>query len=120
MSTEKRILIIEDDASIRESLKELLSEEGYQIFEAENGLHGLQVLENLKDSLPALILLDLSMPIMGGMEFLQIQKNDDRWKLIPVAVLTAAGGTSKPHLADDFLRKPLHLDHLFRMVEKWC
>ena len=116
---QKKILIIEDDLDIRESMSELLKEEDYFVLEAENGKVGLELLKSLNENRPDLILLDLSMPVMGGNEFLTIQKNDPAIKDVPVAVLTAAGGTSKPPLADDFLRKPVNLDHLFRVIEKW-
>jgi two-component system response regulator CpxR len=119
MTILKRILIIDDDPSICITVKELLEEEGYQVFSAENGLRGLEVLAEIKETLPMLILLDISMPIMNGLEFLAIQKFDPVFKSIPVAIFSAGGGT-KPELADDYLRKPFPLESLFQLVDKWC
>lgn len=116
----KSVLVIEDDDAIRESLKELLVDEGYQVHCAENGLRGLEVLRGTGPDLPGLILLDLTMPVMSGAEFLQHQKTDQTLQTVPVAVFTAAGGKSKPELADDFLRKPVQLDALIGLVQKYC
>ena len=118
MSTQKRVLLIDDDPTICLTVSELLKEEGYQVFSAENGLRGLEVLSTMKDTPPMLIFLDLSMPIMNGLEFLAIQKADPEIRFIPVAIFSAGGGT-KPELADDFLRKPFHLDNLLLLLEKW-
>ncbi len=68
MSTEvkrcKDILVVEDDAGIREALRMILELEGYNIREASNGKEGLEVLKSMPR--PCLILLDLMMPIMDG------------------------------------------------------
>ena len=66
----KRILIIEDEAPLREAFALLLRSEGYEVEVAENGKVGLEKLETFK---PDLILLDLLMPVMNGMEFLKAE-----------------------------------------------
>lgn len=67
MSKTKSVLIIEDETVLRDAYKLILTHAGYQVWTAENGKVGLDV---LKQNLPDLILLDLLMPIMGGKEFL--------------------------------------------------
>lgn len=81
-----RILIIEDDPGIRESLSELLREVGYAVLEARNGLEGLR---EATEHRPDVILLDLMMPAMNGWEFRAAQKQDATLVDIPVIVISA-------------------------------
>jgi CheY-like chemotaxis protein len=83
------ILIIDDDASIRELLVEVLEEEGYPVQSASNGEEALSILRTLP-KLPKLILLDLMMPVMDGWAFRQEQLQDPLLIGIPVVVLSAA------------------------------
>jgi two-component system, chemotaxis family, response regulator WspR len=84
----KRILIVEDDSFVAEVYFAKLTEMGYEAILAQNGEEGL---ENLKKDKIDLILLDILMPIMNGMEMLEeIKKNED-WKNIPVILLTNVG-----------------------------
>src|SRR3954471_2530257 len=108
----KSLLVIEDDDAIRESLVEILGEEGYRVLSAENGQRGIEALRAAGSELPSMILLDLTMPVMNGIEFLDQVKLHPEWKDIPVVVFTAAGGRDKPALAQGFLRKPLQLEDL--------
>lgn len=117
------LLVVEDDWSIRESIQAILTDEGYKVHSAENGKEAFELLEknlNQKTSLPCLILLDLNMPIMTGEAFLALQKEHAELKHIPVAVFTAAGGKQKPDLAEDFVRKPIDLEDLLSLVERYC
>ncbi len=116
-----RILLIEDDEAIRESLIEVLALEGYEVQSAENGKKGLELLEaQAAEWKPNLILLDLTMPVMNGHEFLVLQKAHPEFSDIPVAVFTAAGKQFRPPLADAFVSKPLDLDALFELVGRFC
>jgi CheY-like chemotaxis protein len=123
MQHSSNLLVVEDDWSIRESIQAILTDEGYNVQSAENGKEAFDWLENRlnqKASLPCLILLDLNMPIMSGEAFLGLQKEHQELKHIPVAVFTAAGGKQKPELAEDFVRKPIDLEDLLKLVEKYC
>ncbi len=80
------ILIVEDDASTRQMMRDMLETDGWQVNEAINGLAGLEALENIQ---PELIMLDLMMPQMNGFEFLRRLREDERWQSIPVVVVTA-------------------------------
>ena len=73
MTGPNRILLVEDDHALRETLSDVLSEEGYQVACASNGLEALDRLS--RDSLPHLILLDLVMPVMDGWAFRDAQRN---------------------------------------------
>ena len=80
------ILVVEDDADTRVLLKRYLEREGLQVAEAENGRIGLEKVAELK---PAMILLDLMMPEMDGIEFVEEYRKHPDWLDIPVVVLTA-------------------------------
>jgi len=86
----RKILVIEDDSDIRRNMKVLLESEGYEVELACNGKEGLQALETCVD-LPALIILDLMMPIMDGFEFRRVQQVSPKISHIPVAIMTANG-----------------------------
>jgi len=80
-----KILIVEDEASERRALSEKLTRKNYKIFEAENGLVGLEIA--LKQH-PDLILLDILMPKMDGVGFINKLRLDKWGKSVPVMVLT--------------------------------
>jgi signal transduction histidine kinase/DNA-binding response OmpR family regulator len=89
------VLVIEDDASIREMLRRTLEKEGWQVAEAQNGKVGLAQFDG---SLPALILLDLMMPEMDGFEFMEALRQRGNGNRIPVIVITAKDLTEEDHL----------------------
>ncbi len=80
------VMIVEDDAVIREFIAEMLKNAGWRVFKAENGQIALEQLNNKK---PTLILLDLMMPVMDGFEFLTHLRDNEKWCSIPVVVLTS-------------------------------
>ena len=79
------IMIVEDQEDQREGLSVILENKGIQVITAENGQEALIHLEKQK---PALILLDLNMPVMDGFEFIDHLQNNAQWRSIPVVVLT--------------------------------
>ncbi len=79
-------LVVEDDPSTRQLMRDLLESEGRRVLEAENGRVAL---EHMQTERPALILLDLMMPEMDGFEFLDELYQHDDWRSIPVIVVTA-------------------------------
>ncbi|MDY6993630.1 MAG: response regulator [Pseudomonadota bacterium] len=80
------VMVIDDDTITRELMANRLKNEGWRVFKAENGKVAL---EHLDDKKPALILLDLLMPEMDGFEFLVHLRQNEKWREIPVVVLTA-------------------------------
>ena len=84
------ILIIDDNKAYREDLIELLNLEGYIVLEAENGLLGLQIIRHY---MPDLILCDVDMPVMDGVELLENIKKDPKLSMIPFLILS--GGTDE-------------------------
>ncbi len=84
----KKILIIEDEELLLNLLKNKLSELGYEVFTAIDGLQGL---EGIKELAPDLVLLDIVMPKMGGFEVLEKKQEDDSIKNIPVIIISNSG-----------------------------
>ncbi|BAZ44269.1 Cache sensor hybrid histidine kinase [Chondrocystis sp. NIES-4102] len=86
------ILVVEDDPGIREMLSRQLKAKNWQVIEAENGIEALIKLQN---HTPGLILSDLMMPEMDGFELVHRLKHDERWRSIPVVILTAKSITTE-------------------------
>ncbi len=91
MQKKLTILLIEDDQIEVMKFNRILSkiDSKHRVIEANNGEEALNILEN-KDDLPNLILLDLNMPKINGIEFLKILKNDEILKYLPTVVLTTS------------------------------
>lgn len=85
-----RILIIEDDPLISRMYQQAFEFEKFEVVVANNGMVGMQ---ELKKKIPTLILLDVMMPKMSGIEFIKKMKADEKYKNIPVVVLTNLSGT---------------------------
>lgn len=85
MADKQKILVVEDEEILLTALKEELSSGGYEVEGALDGEEGLQKVQSFK---PALILLDLLMPKMDGMEMLQKLKADSSTRDVPVVILT--------------------------------
>lgn len=88
MTDKPKILAIDDEPFNLDILSEYLTEDGYHVIEAQDGVAGLQMLEKHADI--RLIILDRTMPRMNGMDFLNHIKADPRFKDIPVIMQTAA------------------------------
>jgi two-component system, chemotaxis family, chemotaxis protein CheY len=112
-----RILVVEDDADLGETVCEILRMSGYRASHAADGLVALEMLG--QDGLHDLILLDLMMPRMDGWAFREAQLRDQRLKGIPVVVLSAMGEISKPIDAASLLRKPVEPETLLTTIEKF-
>jgi CheY-like chemotaxis protein len=112
------ILVVDDDPDIRDSLQEVLEDEGYTVNCVSNGREALEYLQ--KSPHPCVILLDLMMPVMDGWQFRREQKLDPKIAEIPLIVITATG--KRPVLidADELVMKPLDLGRLFEAIERYC
>jgi two-component system chemotaxis response regulator CheY len=120
MKGNTRILVVDDDRDIREILHEALADCGYTVAEAIDGRDALEQIRAAEE-LPDLILLDLMMPRMNGVEFRDEMMNDDRLKRIPVIVLTAdAKARSKVEAmnVEAHLLKPVRLRELFELIAR--
>ena len=111
----KKILIVEDEANIRELLRLYLEREGYTVLEAENGVEGIK---KWKSDKPDMLLLDVMMPVMDGWEVRrEIRAESD----VPIIMLTAKGETADRVSglemgADDYIVKPLEMPEVIARV----
>jgi CheY-like chemotaxis protein len=113
------ILLVEDDAVLRTSLTEVLRHHGYEVECATNGLDALQRLQ--EQPRPSLILLDVMMPYMDGLEFRSLQRATRATADIPVIVITAVG--MRPEIArelqlDRTFFKPLDVRRLLATIKE--
>ena len=116
----KKVLVVEDVDFNRDLLVQLL-EDKYQVIEAVNGQEGVELAERER---PALILMDLSLPVMDGWEATRRIKANPDLSSIPVIALTAHAmvGDQEKALAagcDDYLVKPLNEDILMAKIAKY-
>jgi CheY-like chemotaxis protein len=114
------ILVVEDDADIREIVEEALADEGYEVMGAADGLDALERLR-AATVLPRLILLDLMMPRMNGLELREALLKIEAWSSIPVVIVSAdanAQEKSEAMRVAGLLQKPVKLRDLVAMVER--
>jgi CheY-like chemotaxis protein len=119
----KSILIAEDNADIRETLEDVLTQEGYSVAVARDGKEALKLLKNLPS--PSLVLLDLMMPVMNGWEFLDAQRESAVFAAHQVVVMSAVSATESledpnPLKTAGNLVKPLMLDPLMEKIQEFC
>jgi len=113
----RTVAVVDDDTDLRETLGELLAEEGYQPRLFDNGRAALEFLRG--GGSPDLILLDLMMPEMNGWQFREAQLGDERLRAIPVVVMTASRGLEgAPIAAQEILYKPVGLGQLIEAVAR--
>ena len=115
------VLIVEDDADLREMMAQLLTLEGFQSETVANGRDALKYLQ--EGPRPDLILLDLMMPVMDGWEFRKRQQSDPSLADVPVIVLSALDQAQARTSDLDgvaFLKKPLDFDRLLELVRRHC
>jgi urea transport system substrate-binding protein len=113
-----RILVVDDDTSIRSFVEMALDSVGYAVSTAGNGSEALEVTDQVQ---PDLILLDMRMPVMDGWTFAKKYRQQDG-PHAPIVVITAAtdaGQRAAEIEADGFLGKPFDLDDLLKLVSRY-
>ncbi len=114
----KRIMVVDDEDFILESVTDILTDEGYEVITAEDGSQCLDKIDS--QAIPDLVLLDIWMPGMDGIEVLENIKK--RWPFIPVIIMSGHGTIETAVQATklgafDFIEKPLSIDPLLLSVE---
>jgi putative two-component system response regulator len=113
-----RILVVDDEERNRALLSEILLSLGYAVELAENGQEAVRI---IRQAPPDVVLLDIHMPVMNGLEVTRIVKEDPRLRHTPIVIITGAADTRTRVEAlrlgaDDFLQKPPHLPELTARV----
>jgi len=110
----KTVLVVDDEAHIRNLLRQHLEAEGYQVLEA---VDGRDAIAQVKQHKPHLVILDLMMPNMNGFDAAAILKNDPQTMGIPIIILSIIGDHERANrLGDRALTKPINAEHLLREV----
>jgi CheY-like chemotaxis protein len=112
-------LIVEDDFDIRDTLSQILEEEGYEVVGTANGREAMEWLT--QHPAPRLILLDLMMPVMNGWQFRAEQSQRPELACIPVIIISADASVQEKAAKLDtagFLRKPIQLDQLLDTIKQ--
>lgn len=117
----KRVLIVDDEPDILETIKFNLEFENIDCLEAYDGEAALETARKEK---PDLILLDIMLPKMNGYKVARLLKYDDAYKDIPIIMLTARSQKADIALgeetgADEYVTKPFDIDHLLALVRKY-
>lgn len=120
------VLIVEDDADTRQMLATLLATRGFQPVSAEDGLEALHLLRTVRrraPDVPCLVLLDLKMPRLGGLEFRRAQLGDPTVASVPVAVMSGVADLEQRAQALGavaIVAKPIDVDILMDIVNRYC
>ncbi|MBO6522985.1 MAG: response regulator transcription factor [Balneolaceae bacterium] len=115
----KTILVVDDETDLLDLIEYNLKKEGFQVLKAENGEEGIAI---AKENQPDLVLLDIMMPKMDGLEAVEIMRKDDDLKRIPIIFLTARSdekteveGLNKG--GDDYITKPISTTKLISRIK---
>jgi CheY-like chemotaxis protein len=112
------VMVVEDDADIRECVQMILEDEGFQVVTAANGAEAEEELAHMKQ--PCVVLLDLMMPVMSGWELLDHLKRDGALKRGMRVVVVSAAPANLPNGSVKCIRKPLRADQLIATVRQYC
>lgn len=107
------VLVVDDEESLCELLAEILSEK-YEVIKAYNGKDALELARQRR---PDLVISDVMMPHMSGVELLKALRDDPETKKIPMILLSAASPQSVAQEAQAFIRKPFELEVLEKIVD---
>jgi CheY-like chemotaxis protein len=110
------ILIVDDDADIRDSLQDFFEDAGYAVATARNGVEALSRLDD--ENLPCVVILDLIMPVVNGNQVYDVMQRDPRLSKVPVIVSTS--DPSRAPRGVPILKKPIDLGRLMRAVREHC
>ena len=117
----KKILIIEDELELVSLMRSRLTDHNYEVMSALNGLEGIDL---ARQEMPDLIILDVMMPKLDGYNVCRMLKFDEKYKKIPIIILTARGSEQDRNIAkqiraDVFLTKPFRSEILLQEIKKF-
>ena len=111
----KTVLVVDDEPTIREYLRQELEPEGYHVQEAENGL---EAISKAKELMPDLVILDVMMPLMNGFDAAAVLKNDPQTMKIPIVILSIIEDLERGYRIgiNRYLKKPIEAEVLLNEV----
>jgi two-component system, OmpR family, response regulator CpxR len=112
------ILVVDDDVDIREVMAEILEDAGHRVLKAANGKEALDLLQSGKR--PALIFLDLMMPVLSGPELLELLQSDQNLADLPVVVVSAFADSGEAPGVKRFVQKPVSASTLRDLVAEYA
>lgn len=120
MTKKKKILVVDDDPEIRQFLAIIMQDTSWEVLFADGAATGLQLAAERN---PDLILLDIFMPEMDGLEVLQHLRREPATEKVPVLILTAADKEDQldkavARGANDYLTKPVNIIRLYKTIDK--
>ena len=117
MVNEARILLVEDDSSVRDFVSLALADEGYHVLAAENGWVGLSQVASFQ---PDLIILDMNLPIISGPDFVSVYTGlPQSAPIIGISAMNNGKEIAERAGIMDFLEKPFLLDELFAHIARY-
>ena len=112
------ILVVDDEPAIREALTQALEETGHRVLQATDGRHALNMISSAAPYWPDLIIADVMMPLVGGVELCRLLKNNSDTADIPVILMSAAGQRASAGAQPDaFVAKPFALDAVDVLID---
>jgi CheY-like chemotaxis protein len=119
MADKKVILLVEDDAEVRDAIANILRSAGFAAVPAANGLYALEHVAIF--GAPALVIVDLTMPVMDGRQFLAERRKWASLTHVPFVVLTANATATAAELAvAEVLRKPVDAEQLLAVARRYA
>ena len=117
---QKKILVVDDEKDITETLSFMLKAAGYDVITASDGEEGLKF---AKEENPDLIILDVMMPKINGYKIARLLKYDNKYKHIPIIMVTARGQDSDKLIgeetgANEYITKPFEFEEVLKSVRK--
>lgn len=118
---QKKILVVDDEKDITETLSFMLKAAGYDVITASDGEEGLKF---AKEENPDLIILDVMMPKINGYKIARLLKYDNKYKHIPIIMVTARGQDSDKLIgeetgANEYITKPFEFEEVLTSVQKY-
>ena len=117
----KKILVVDDEKDITETLAFMLKAKGYEVISAYDGEEGLKL---AKETNPDLIILDVMMPKINGYKIARLLKYDNKYKHIPIVMVTARGQDTDKLIgeetgANEYITKPFEFEEVLDTVNKY-
>lgn len=111
------VMVVDDEDELVDMIGMVVEDLGHEVLAATNGNEAIKALAGAADP-PALIISDVMMPQMNGVDFVRAIKADPRYRQVPVILMSAAGPPADDDGADYFIHKPFDLDALVELIEQ--